>query len=101
MYGPTWTVVGAIRPPLPVRLASKCAGVSSPAPPGFCSGDVEVDVVGVSGAFAAGRDCVLGVVGGAFDGGVGCTGEAEAPPPHPAHKPAAAIATGGPAALRA
>src|SRR2546423_7652059 len=96
MYGPTDTWLGETLPPRPVRLASKWAGVSSPAPPCCCSGDV----VGVSGACARGCVVVVDVVAGAADvegADVEPGDEPDPPPPpHPASASAAAAsATAG------
>src|SRR5256885_3661434 len=89
MYGPTDTWVGEMLPPRPVRLASKWAGVSSPAPPGCCSGDV----VGVSGACAFGSVPVDDVVAGAaVVGGAEVEPGVELDPPPPPHPAIASVA---------
>src|SRR3954447_20735051 len=81
MKGGTRTVAGVMSPPLPVKRAWVEIGVSSPAPPGCCSGDVEVcvGVVGC-GAVAVG---VVGTVAATLGGGALTEAVWVEPPPPP------------------
>src|SRR5207248_4556381 len=79
--GTTATFRGETLPPRPVNEASKCAGVSPPAPPGCFFPDVVVPL-GVSGAFAFGDE--VAVVVGGEDAGVEVDSDPPPPPPQPA-----------------